>query len=167
MSAGAGPGGSAKRATAGNREHRDTALPSRQELVRRLERVEQEKERLREQLAERDRQHAEDQRQIAELERQLATYRKDSSNSSKPPSTDRGKKDSKEDGKRRYPLRKKSKRKPGGQQGTPANIVLWRLRSGSIRSWWWTPRPVGTAGTHCRRPAIRAMKPKATCSAIK
>ena len=119
MSAGAGPGGSAKRATAGNREHRDTALPSRQELLRRLERVEQEKERLREQLAERDRQHAEDQRQIAELERQLATYRKDSSNSSKPPSTDRGKKDSKEDGKRRYPLRKKSKRKPGGQQGHP------------------------------------------------
>jgi transposase len=91
-----------------------------------LERLRRENEQLREQVAERDRQHAEDQKTIAEhqktiaehqhkiveLQRQLAAYQKNSSNSSKPPSTDRpGSK------RRNYQPRKKSKRKPGGQKG--------------------------------------------------
>jgi transposase len=89
----------------------------REALRRELERLRRENEELRRRVAEADQQHAEDQKQIADLERQLAVFRKDSSNSSKPPSTDPKKKqDCKQ---RRYPKREKSRRKPGGQQGHP------------------------------------------------
>jgi len=88
--------------------------PGRDGLEREVEQLRREVEQLREQLAERDRQRAEDLQKIADLERQLASYRKDSTNSSKPPSTD-----PKRGSQRRYPPREKSKRKPGGQRGHP------------------------------------------------
>ena len=53
-------------------------------------------------------------RRIEELERKLAAARKDSSNSSKPPSSDIAKKPKGKD----RPKRKR-KRKPGGQKGHP------------------------------------------------
>jgi transposase len=53
-------------------------------------------------------------KKIAELEHQLAGRKKDSSNSSKPPSSD-----GPAAGKRIHPQRKKSGRKPGGQKGHP------------------------------------------------
>lgn len=115
-----------KEATAAGHGH--TKQPSREQLQRENEQLQLESEqlrlesehlrretqRLREGLAERERQRAEDRKKIAELERQLAGYRKDSSNSSKPPSTDRRK-----GSQPRYPAREKSKRKPGGQKGHP------------------------------------------------
>lgn len=51
-------------------------------------------------------------KKIADLEHQLAVRKKDSSNSSKPPSSD-----GPTAGKRVHPQRKKSQRKPGGQPG--------------------------------------------------
>lgn len=53
-------------------------------------------------------------KKIEDLERQLAGRKKDSSNSSKPPSSD-----GPAAGKRFHPQRKKSGRKPGGQEGHP------------------------------------------------
>ncbi len=94
--------------------HRHLNQAGRDGLERENEQLRQEIEQLREQVAERDRQRAEDLKKIADLERQLATYRKDSTNSSKPPSTD-----PKRESQRRYPRREKSKRKPGGQRGHP------------------------------------------------
>ena len=99
---------------------------SRVELWRRLQRAEQDNERLRREIerqqrqleqsgkriADADQQMAEQRERIAELERELGAFRKNSTNSSKPPSSDglageqrlRGRK-------------KKSRRKPGGQPG--------------------------------------------------
>jgi transposase len=98
------------------------SLGSRAELRRRLERAERERDELRrqneqlqKQVVDKDKTIAHREKQIADLERQLAAYRKDSTNSSKPPSTDRPKKTKKQC----YPRRKKSKRKPGGQKGHP------------------------------------------------
>ena len=105
---------------------------SRADLWREVERQQREIERLREQvierdrqiverekrIAERDRQIADAEKQIADLERQLASRRKNSANSSKPPSTDGAA------GNTRPPVqtrRKKSKRKPGGQKGHPGH----------------------------------------------
>ena len=77
-----------------------------------VEQQQREIENLRDQLAEREKQIADAEKQIADLERQLALRQRNSTNSSKPPSSDglageqrqRGRKD-------------KSKRKPGGQPG--------------------------------------------------
>jgi transposase len=76
------------------------------------DRLQHENKQLRREIERLRKQHAEDQKKITELERQLAAYQKDSSNSSRPPSTDR-----KKCGQRRYSARQKSKRKPGGQKG--------------------------------------------------
>jgi transposase len=75
--------------------------------------LKRELERLREEVAERDRQIGKQQERIADLERQLAARQRNSTNSSKPPSSDglAGKQ------RRRCSLRKKSGRKPGGQPG--------------------------------------------------
>ena len=101
--------------------------PSREELRRKIESQQQEIEELREQVVERGRQVVERERQIAEqqgqiadaekqiteLERQLAMRKRNSTTSSKPPSSDgmAGKQ------RNRCSQREKSKRKPGGQPG--------------------------------------------------
>ena len=67
---------------------------------------------LEKELAERNQEIREKEEQIADLEHQLAGHKKNSSNSSKPPSSD-----GPAAGKRIHPQRPKSKRKPGGQPG--------------------------------------------------
>src|SRR5450759_455524 len=109
------------------RRHSHAHPPSREELQRQVKQQQREIERLRQQVVERDQRIADVQKQIADaekqmldaekqiadLERQLATRKKNSTNSSKPPSsgglagTQR----------RRCSPRKKSGRKPGGQPG--------------------------------------------------
>ena len=69
---------------------------------------------LEKELAERNQEIREKEEQIADLEHQLAGHKKNSTNSSKPPSSD-----GPAAGKRIHPQRPKSKRKPGGQPGHP------------------------------------------------
>jgi hypothetical protein len=95
-------------------DRRSQALPaSREELQRQVERQQREIEKLREQVAERDQRITDAEKQIADLERQLAARKRNSTNSSKPPSSDglAGEQ------RRRCSPRKKSGRKPGGQPG--------------------------------------------------
>ena len=116
----------ARQSGAGANSHRHSNQSSREQLYRENERLLRENEELRRKVAERERQIAEREKQIADaekqiadaekqiadLERQLAGRRKNSTNSSKPPSSDglagpqraRGRKH-------------KSKRKPGAQPG--------------------------------------------------
>src|ERR1017187_10489944 len=100
--------------------HSLTHPPSQKELQRQVERQQREIEKLREQVVERDQRIADAEKQIAgadkqiaDPKRQLATRKKNSTNSSKPPSSDRlaGAQ------RRRCSPRKKSGRKPGGQPG--------------------------------------------------
>jgi transposase len=100
--------------------HSHAQPPSRKEQQRRIERQQREIEKLREQVAERDqriaeaeKRIAEAEKQIADLERQLATRKRNSTNSSKPPSSD-GLAGAQ---RRRGSARKRSGRKPGGQPG--------------------------------------------------
>jgi transposase len=103
-----------------SRRLRDRALERENERLRR------ENEQLRQQLIERDKRLAETdkqlseaekqlgdaEKQIADLERQLAAYKQNSTNSSKPPSSDGLAGEP-----RRRGRKHKSKRKPGGQPG--------------------------------------------------
>src|ERR1019366_4821604 len=80
---------------AGASRHSHAYPPSREELQRQVGRQQREIEKLRDQVAERDqriadaeKQVADAEKQIADLERQLATRKKNSTNSSKPPSSD-------------------------------------------------------------------------------
>src|ERR1700730_12988565 len=106
--------------------------PSREELRREVERTQRENQELRRKIAEREKQIseqenqirkqekeiAEREKQISDLERQLAASQKNSTNSSKPPSSDglAGKSRPRGRGQRRN---KKNHRKPGGQKGHP------------------------------------------------
>lgn len=92
-----------------------------EEPGRQLDRLRRENEHLRQQVAEQQEQIAEQQQHIAEqrqhiadLERQLADRRKNSTNSSKPPSSDGLAGEQRERGRKT-----KGKRRPGGQPGHP------------------------------------------------
>ena len=96
--------------------HRHSDQARSEQLQRDNERLQREIEDLRRKIAERDQQIADAEKQIADLERQLALRKRNSTNSSKPPSSDglageprlRGRKH-------------KGKRKPGGQPGHPGH----------------------------------------------
>ena len=122
MNARAARRASSKPATASRHAH--VHPPSREELRRQVEQQQREIERLRKQVAERDQQIAEAEKQIADaeeqiadLERQLAARQKNSTNSSKPPSSDGLAGSSRQRGRRK----KKSKRQAGGQKGHPGH----------------------------------------------
>ena len=89
---------------------------SREELQQQVERQQREIENLRDQLAEREKQIADAEKQIADLERQLAGRKKNSTNSSKPPSSDGLAGEQRPRGRKH-----KSKRKPGAQPGHPGH----------------------------------------------
>jgi transposase len=88
-------------------------------LERKKERLEREKEKLREKLTERGKKPGEAEKQIADLERQSALQKRNSTTSSKPPSSDGLAGEQRERGS----SRKKSCRKRGGQPGHPGH---WR-----------------------------------------
>ena len=91
---------------------KQTRRRERQSERRESDRLRQENEELRRQLTEKQRELAEKQRQIEDLQRQLAASHRNSTNSSKPPSSDGLA------GRPRVRGRQhKSKRKPGGQRG--------------------------------------------------
>jgi transposase len=124
MSATAARRAKGRRVTANG--HRHSNQPSREQLQRENERLQRENEELRLEVVERDKQIAEREKQIADaekqiadaekqildLERQLALRRQNSTNSSKPPSSDGLAGEQRPRGRP-----KKSRRKPGGQLG--------------------------------------------------
>ena len=103
--------------------HRHSKQLSREQLQRENERLQREVEDLRrkvaereQRIAEREQQIADAEKQIAEMERQLALRRRNSTNSSKPPSSDGLAGEQRSRGRKH-----KSKRKPGGQPGHPGH----------------------------------------------
>src|SRR6516165_1145076 len=90
--------------------------PRREELQRQVEQQQREIEKLRKQVAERDQRLAHAEKQIADLERQLALRKRNSTNSSKPPSSDGLAGEQRPRGRKH-----KSRRKPGGQPGHPGH----------------------------------------------
>jgi len=112
-----------------NRDRHSTQ-PNREQLQRENERLRRENEELHREVAERDREIAEREkqiadaerqiadaeRQIADLARQLALHKRNSTNSSKPPSSDGLAGEQRPRGRKH-----KSKRKPGGQPGHPGH----------------------------------------------
>jgi transposase len=98
---------------AGN-SHRHSDQSSREQLHREIERLLRENEDLRRKVAEREKQVADAEKQIADLERQLAGRKKNSTNSSKPPSSDGLAGEQRPRGRKH-----KSRRKPGAQPGHP------------------------------------------------
>lgn len=106
-----------------HRHSNQTTQPTREELQHQVERQQREIENLRDQLAEREKQIADAEKQIADaekqiadLERQLAGRKKNSTNSSKPPSSDGLAGEQRSRGRKH-----KSKRKPGAQPGHPGH----------------------------------------------
>jgi transposase len=84
----------------------------KEELRRQNERLKRQLEESQEQIRDKDKALAEKEKRIVDLERQLAARKKNSTNSSKPPSSDGLAGDQ-----RPRQKRKKSRRKPGGQAG--------------------------------------------------
>lgn len=113
----------ARQQRAAENSHRHSNQPSREQLRRENERLLRENEELRhkvvereEQIAEREKQIADAEKQIADLERQLAGRKQNSTNSSKPPSSDGLAGEQRPRGRKH-----KSKRKPGAQPGHPGH----------------------------------------------
>jgi transposase len=106
----------ARRQRAPTHRHPHSPLPSREELQQEVERQQREIDQLRDLLVERDKQIADAEKQIADLERQLALRKRNSTNSSKPPSSDGLVGDQRLRGRKH-----KSKRRPGGQLGHPGH----------------------------------------------
>jgi len=106
----------ARHAGAAANSHGDSNPPSREQLQRENERLLRQIEDLRRKVAERDQQIADAEKQIADLERQLAARKKNSTNSSKPPSSDGLAGEQRPRGHKH-----KSKRKPGAQPGHPGH----------------------------------------------
>src|SRR6516165_1117187 len=111
-----------------SRPRRGAEFKSKDELERLREEVEQRKQRiadLERRLAEQEKEHekkiGENEKKIADLERQLALHRRNSTNSSKPPSSDGLAGEQRLRGCRQK--RRKSRRKAGGQKGHPGH---WR-----------------------------------------
>ena len=94
--------------------HRHSNEPSREQLHRENERLLRENDELRRKVAEGEKQIADAEKQIADLERQLAGRKKNSTNSSKPPSSDGLAGEQRGRGRKH---KSKNKRKPGGQPG--------------------------------------------------
>jgi transposase len=120
----------ARRARQRGREansHRHSNHPSREQLQRENERLLREVDDLQRkvaegerQIAEREKQIADAEKQIADLERQLARRKKNSTNSSKPPSSDGLAGEPRPRGRKRNGKRK-GKRKAGAQPGHPGH----------------------------------------------
>jgi transposase len=111
----------ARQPEAASNRHRGSRQLSREQLHRENERLQRENEGLRrsiaereEQIAEREKQLADAEKQIADLEWQLALRKRNSTNSSKPPSSDGLAGEQRPRGRKH-----KSKRKPGAQPGHP------------------------------------------------
>jgi hypothetical protein len=112
--------------------HEHSRPPNREQLRQEIERLLRENEELRRRVSERDqrladaekqiadaeKQIADAEKQIADLERQLALRKQNSTNSSKPPSSDGLAGDPRPRGRKRT---HKSERKPGGQLGHPGH----------------------------------------------
>jgi transposase len=96
--------------------HRHSDQCSREQLHREIERLLRENEDLRRKVAEREKQVADAEKQIADLERQLAGRKKNSTNSSKPPSSDGLAGEQRPRGRKH-----KSRRKAGAQPGHPGH----------------------------------------------
>jgi len=104
--------GRARQPGAAAKSHRHSNHPNREQLQRENERLQREVEDLRRKVAERDQQIADAEKQIADLERQLALRKRNSTNSSKPPSSDGLAGEQRPRGRKH-----KSKRKAGAQPG--------------------------------------------------
>ncbi|HEY6372439.1 MAG TPA: IS66 family transposase [Candidatus Sulfotelmatobacter sp.] len=96
----------------GANRHRHSNELSREQLHRENERLLRENQELRRKIAEREKQIVDAEKQIADLERQLALRRQNSTNSSKPPSSDGLAGEQRPRGRKH-----KSKRKSGAQPG--------------------------------------------------
>jgi len=101
---------------AGASRHGHAKQPSWEQLQRENERLRRENEELRRKVAEREKQITDAEKQIADLERQLGLRKRNSTNSSKPPSSDGLAGEQRPRGRKH-----KSKRKPGGQPGHPGH----------------------------------------------
>ena len=105
-----------ERASANLRRPGSAPQRGEEEVRRENERLRRKVSELEREIAEKDKQIAEADRQIADLERQLAGRKKDSTNSSKPPSSD-----GPAAARRSKPARCRGRRKPGGQKGHPGH----------------------------------------------
>ena len=153
---------------------------SREELQREVERLQEENERLRQKVAESEKQIADCQKQIADLERQLAGRKKDSTNSSKPPSSD-----GPAAARRLKPAHCRGRRKPGGQPGHPgrhrelepperADQIIPVLPAGCRHCGRPLPQQIETANTRgkvhryqvCELPPLRAQIVEYQCHKV-